>query len=305
MKKLMCLLVALLVAPAMATVTISAVPGATPCTADIVAVADGDDADANGSLVAGIALEVSVDAGVIVDVYNYKTSGESVAGDKGYGIFLGTITFTGGDPEEIADTGTPVAPASAPDNPGQLGSSSIVLELGALYDQATPEAAPGATTTLCTILASENCNVTLATNATRGGVVRIGGGAVVPVLNGCAITCVTPECYVGPHQTQYKAYRDAGYSAEVMACWCNAYQCEGDAAGDKHALGYRVYTTDLNALAASWRAKMGDANLNPCADVGHDKHALGYLVYTTDLNLLAANWRKKDADLTGACNVAP
>ena len=302
----MCLLVAVLVAPAMAAVTISVVPGVTPCTADIVAVADGADADTNGSLVAGIALDVSVSAGVILDVYNFKTTGESVAGDKGYGIFLGTMTFTGGDPEEILNTGTPVAPSSAPDNPGQLGSSAIVLELGALYDQATPEAAPDGTTVLCTILASENCTMTLAANATRGGVVLIGGGApsALSLVPG-AITCVIAPCYVGPHQAQHQLYINAGYTREQMACWCNNYQCQGDAAGEKNALGYRVYTLDLNALAASWRAKLGDANLNPCADVVHDTNALGYRVYTTDLNLLAGNWRKKDTDLAGGCNVAP
>jgi len=176
MKKLMCLLVAILVAPAMAAVSFDIVDNGDG-TADIVVVADGDDADANGSRVAGIALDVSVDAGVITDVYNFKTTGESVVGDKGYGIFLGTITFTGGTPEEIANTGTPVAPADAPDMPGQIGSSAIVLELGALYDQAVPEAAPDGTTVLCTIAVSEACNMTLGANATRGGVVLIGGGA--------------------------------------------------------------------------------------------------------------------------------
>ncbi|MGI6273421.1 MAG: hypothetical protein ACOYLD_13820, partial [Anaerohalosphaeraceae bacterium] len=100
MKRLMCLLVALMVAPAMAGVTISVVDNG-DLTADIVVVADGDDADANGSLIAGIALDVSVDAGQILEVSNYKITGESVVGDKGYGIFLGTITFTGDDPVMI------------------------------------------------------------------------------------------------------------------------------------------------------------------------------------------------------------
>lgn len=301
----MCLLVALLVAPAMATVTISVVDNG-DLTADIVAVADGDDADANGSLIAGIALDVSVDAGQILAVSNYKTTGESIETDKGYGIFLGTITFTGGEPEAILNTGSPVAPADAPDSPPQLPGTACVLEFGALYDQAVPAAAPLASTVLCTIEVSQGCNVTLGANATRGGVVRIGGGAVTPVIvNPFVIEEPSTKCYVGPSQAAYAAYIAAGWTDEQMACWCNAYQCQGDVMGDKHSLGYRVYTTDLNALAASWRAKMGEANLNPCADVNHDKHSLGYLVYTTDLNVLAANWRKKDVDLTGTCNVAP
>lgn len=66
---------------------------------------------------------------------------------------------------------------------------------------------------------------------------------------------------------------------------------------DRHILGYVVYTTDLAALAASWKAKIGDPHLNPCADVARDKHILGYRVYTTDLNCLVENWKKKPGDL--------
>ncbi|MBE0537257.1 MAG: hypothetical protein IH624_16460 [Phycisphaerae bacterium] len=233
MKRLMCLLVALLVAPAMATVTISVVDNGN-LTADIVVVADGDDADANGSLIAGIALDVSVDKGVISDVFNYKTTGESVVADKGYGIFLGTITFTGGTPEEIANTGTPVAPASAPDMPGQIGSSAIVLELGALYDQATPEAAPDGTTVLCTIAVSEGCNVTLGANATRGGVVRIGGGAVAPVINNpFVIAQGGPPEWNYPCFTSGDSNGDCQISFEdvqaVIAAWPpNAYAANAD-----------------------------------------------------------------------------
>ena len=90
MKRLMCLLVALMVAPAMAGVTISVVDNG-DLTADIVVVADGDDADANGSLIAGIALDVSVDAGQILEVSNYKITVERCC-YKGYGISYDHLT---------------------------------------------------------------------------------------------------------------------------------------------------------------------------------------------------------------------
>lgn len=268
MKKLMCLLAALLVAPAMAAVTFDIVDNGDG-TADIVVVADGDDADANGSKVAGIALDVSVDAGVITDVFNYKTTGESVVGDKGYGIFLGTITFTGGTPEEIANTGTPVAPADAPDNPGQIGSSAIVLELGALYDQATPEAAPDGTTVLCTIAVSESCNLTLAANATRGGVVLIGGGS--PSSTNLAITealSVGPvDCYTGPN---YDKWVEVGKPDS----WCQPCFTKGDANGDGS-----ITAADITMLINAWTVYSPDADFNQDGSVT-----------AADITIIINNW---------------
>jgi hypothetical protein len=79
------------------------------------------------------------------------------------------------------------------------------------------------------------------------------------------------------------------------------YQCDGDANGDTQVIGWRVYTNDLNRLAASWQAKIGDANLDACADFKHDGQVIGWRVYTNDLNVLAANWQKKDTQLGGDC----
>lgn len=310
MKRLMCLLVALMVAPAMAGVTISVVDNG-DLTADIVVVADGDDADANGSLIAGIALDVSVDAGQILEVSNYKITGESVVGDKGYGIFLGTITFTGDDPVMIEDTGTPVAPADAPDNPPQLPGPACVLEFGALYDQAVPEAAPEATTVLCKIAVSEACNMTLAANSTRGGVVRIGGGAVAANFVGGPITGSTyVRQYVGPDQAEYDKYIAAGWTEQQMdAAWARPYQCVGDIMNNTEVFmqNYRVYISDLNELLTNWKKKIDDPTLNPAADVAHNQEVFmqNYRVYISDLNKMLENWKKKDAELDGNCNVAP
>jgi hypothetical protein len=248
MKRLMCLLVALMVAPAMAGVTISVVDNG-DLTADIVVVADGDDADANGSLIAGIALDVSVDAGQILEVSNYKITGESVVGDKGYGIFLGTITFTGDDPVMIEDTGTPVAPADAPDNPPQLPGPACVLEFGALYDQAVPEAAPEATTVLCKITVSEACNMTLAANSTRGGVVRIGGGAVAANFVGGPITGGT-DCWSNPCFAYGDANGDGSITAADITMLINAWSVY-DKCADFNKDG-SVTAADITIIITNW-----------------------------------------------------
>ena len=178
MKKLMFLMMALLVAPAMAGVTITLVEVEGECAVDLVVTADGTDADAGKSLVAGIAITLSVGAGEEITSVVPTVEGESTAGNLGYGIFIGTMTFTGGDPEEIATFGTPVAPGTAPDAPGQLPGESCVLELAALYDVAVPGDAPDAVTTLCRINLAGDAIITLTEEiATRGGIVLIGGGA--------------------------------------------------------------------------------------------------------------------------------
>lgn len=304
MKRLMCLLVALMVAPAMAGVTISVVDNG-DLTADIVVVADGDDADANGSLIAGIALDVSVDAGQILEVSNYKITGESVVGDKGYGIFLGTITFTGDDPVMIEDTGTPVAPADAPDNPPQLPGPACVLEFGALYDQAVPEAAPEATTVLCKIAVSEACNMTLAANSTRGGVVRIGGGAVAANFVGGPITGSAPEECMKPSHPDYERWVQFG----KPDCWCYKYQCKGDADGKNQGnvvTGfYPVGTLDIEVLLTAYLVREANIGAIPgaiCADF--DRKSQGnivtgyYPVGTDDINVLLDSYLVREANMT-------
>lgn len=300
------------VSPVLGTVMISLAPGADPLTADLVMVCDGDDIDTYGSRIAGVALEVSVDRGVIEDVYNYKTSGESRVGDKGYGIFPSTITFTGdyAVPCEIADTGTPVVPAThAPDNPGGLGTNSIVLEFGALYNQGVPDAAPEATTVLCTIQFSEACGVTLATNKPRGGVVRIGGEPVTPELMGVP----------GPMECMRESAPE--YSRWVRfgrpACWCYRFHCRGDANGKNQGglFGqpfYPVGTDDLSVLVAAWQ--VSEANIHSivsggisgtsgiCADFNHASQGglFGqpfYPVGTDDLSRLVENWRVPVGDM--------
>ncbi|MBE0537259.1 MAG: hypothetical protein IH624_16470 [Phycisphaerae bacterium] len=226
-------------------------------TIDLVMVCDGDDLDANGSArVAGLALDFSVSEGVIVDVFNYKTTGESVVVDRGYGIFPGTITFTGGTPEEIASTGTPVAPASAPDMPGQIGSSAIVLEFCALYDQAVPQAAPDATTVLCTIAITKYCAMTVAANAQRGGVVMTGGGA--PSSTNLPLIIPGPPDPPEPD--------------------CRSFPCfeNGDSNGD-----CQITFSDVSAVIAAWPPNP----YAPCADFNKD----GAITFS-DVSVLIAHW---------------
>lgn len=79
-------------------------------------------------------------------------------------------------------------------------------------------------------------------------------------------------------------------------CWMWPYQCDGDASGMTYlTTGWRVYTDDLNILAANWKKKIGGYDpANPCADINHKGYlTTGWRVYTDDLDIVATNWKKK------------
>ena len=257
MRKLLFIMMALLVAPAMAEVTISIVDNG-DCTADIVLTTTGaDTVDGAGvkTLVAGIAINASVDVGTIDDVTGFMADGVSTAASPGFGIFMGNIEFeVVGEETQISAVGTPVAPATAPDAPGQLGTSAIVLEFGSLFDVAVPGDAADATTTLCTVHVSEAATLTVTLeDITRGGIKNIGGGepdsiaAIVPV----AITCGGTTCWDYP---------------------CFPY---GDANGDD-----LISALDVQVLLLAWGQPY-----ELCADFNKDG-----IVSALDVQVLLLNW---------------
>ncbi len=151
-----------LVTPAMAVTSV---------TIDACDIDDGNAAiiyNATGGDVSGFGLNITIDDGNITAISGYHI-GESKSGSKGYGIFPGTIDIN--DTTGMVDSyGNPVAPSSDPCALGGLGTGGITIELGALY---TTGNAPNRAGTLCVLTVSDDCNLTLALNARRGGVVDV------------------------------------------------------------------------------------------------------------------------------------
>jgi hypothetical protein len=303
------LAVLLLAAPALAT------------TVAIKAVDEGGGVVSIGYTVTGsppkvraVALDITVDAGTI-DAISDFAKGESTAAAPGFGIFPANfsrhITVDAATGEvaswDVANY-TPVADAADAGALTGLGTNGITIEMGALYyppDDSSPNAPP-ASGTLCKITVSSDCTVSLAENATRGGVV-LTDPAVAPTvtLTGCTVKIGPVDCFPSTNS----AYND-WVALGKPDCWCappngSGYQCDGDADGkDSGGLTkYRVFTGDLNLIVANWKKKAADATLDPCADIDHkDSGGLTkYRVFTADLNILVANWKKKDAALPGDC----
>lgn len=215
MKRTMFLLTTLLFAvPALAEVAVTCSPGG---------VLSYDATSEGGAKVRAFALEITVDPEVnITGISGLNTE---------YDIYPGTIKIVDGN---VIEVGTPIASPNAPDNPGQIGSSSIIVGMGSLYDPDI-EQGPPAIGDLLTISVSAECNVTITTNTLRGGVVMEGGTVAEVNAPGAVITG-------GP------------------ACWNWDCQPYGDADGD----GF-LTASDVQVLITAW-----SGDYNPCCDFDHD-----------------------------------
>jgi len=231
MKKLIVVLVALIfAAPALATVTITCT--ADPCCSGQVTVSYATD----GNNIRAIGLDISADDANIVEVGDVNPA---------YYIHPGSFDVEDGNivGDVVADAGE--YPGTQPG----LGSGAITIEMGSAY---VGEAnAPDASGVLLTFKVDGDCNITLAENAIRGGIVMEDPDEEpAVVLNGCAV-CYTPP---GP------------------ACWnCpNGYVNAADV------------VPIINALNQP-------ASVNPCADLNKSGYINAADVVPIINNLLAGD----------------
>ncbi len=322
MKKLMLvLLVAVMTAPAMATVTISISDNADQ-TADINYVCDGGDADAGKALMAGLAIIVTVDAGDTITAVVPAIDGESTLGAAGYGVFMKVAQIDMTDPcvPVWAAPGT-ASPEATPGDPGTVGGLNqyqITLELGALFADPCDDMAnaPLASGTLCTITVDDGDSsgdsvATLALeDVARGGVVMEGGADPCSVvLEGDTITGWGVVSEFDTEHPDYTEWLNAG----SPRCWLNTYHCygDGDGAEEGSVRGgyYWVSYTDLSLIAANWQLDSGETSAlgdyptsadGICADYArNDEGSVRggyYRVSYSDLSVVAANWQDSTTD---------
>ncbi len=252
------------------------------------------------------ALNVSVDEGTITGYVDSTTNGTI----EPFNVYMGNIQIEGG---QIVDRGSPVAPATAPDTPGQLGTASIVIEMGSLYDMSNPSdpckpAASGILIRLICSSTASTCDMTVTCNALRGKIVNedttvVDTGTLTgPVNNPC----------LGVGAASMAQWNAVGNPPS----WCNQRQCHGDAngaeGGDSKAGYFWVQETDLNTLVNAWKKDgkaLGDYRAQDLpADFNRNENGdskAGYFrVQESDLNILVSYW-KKDAKGLGADPAVP
>jgi hypothetical protein len=147
-----------------------------------------------GELIRAFALDVRTDRGQILGVANYFR-GDCKAGATGYGIFPASLRshsliVNGTNIDWNVSDYSPLA-VVADDPAGTLpglNSGGITLEFGALWDPNRPATWPETAGRLCTMTLSQAAQVSVAPNASRGGVVSANSGsAVTAVFIGAAV----------------------------------------------------------------------------------------------------------------------
>ncbi len=305
----------LIAAPAMATVTVTATQTGIVCSnVKVTYNCDG------GEKVRAFALEISVDNGFKINAisdFNRGVSTTKAPCIRGYGIFPGKFRDCPINPTDPCWTDPNYDPISAneTDTAGTgLGTNKIIVELGSLYS-----GDPNAPTSSGTLFKLDvipphpamDCNLVLAVNDARGGVVDINGDSFVKDTNltlavGGGGKVSFPDCY--PCWQPYKDRYDKWVSFSGVSkpdCWCGAYavdqnckyQCYGDGNCDGQVVDWRIYSNDLTLLLNNWKKKGTDPTLDPCADFAHDGQVVDWRVYSNDLNVLLANWKKKGTEL--------
>jgi len=181
--------------------------------------------------VVAFGLNVSVDSSAkITNIRNYFT-GECNSTKKGYGIFPGRIGIDGSG--NVTSWGHPIAPNTAPGATGTgLGTGTVVLELGALYDNIANK--PGVTGKLCELKVDKCCKMSIAVNGTRCGKTSGGADGGVVINTSGTVSALVPTMDTSK-QINYSCLTTCG----VVPC----ATCLGDLNNNS-----KVTTADVTAL---------------------------------------------------------
>jgi hypothetical protein len=251
-------------------------------------------------LARAFALDITVDAGTIDAISDFAVGDDS----GGYGIFPAnfsryiTVDATTGEVSDWAVAGyTPVADGNDPGALGGLGTNGITIEMGSLYDTQ----GPALSGRLCIITVSDQCNLTVTTNATRGNVVLEDASEATVDLSGATNVSVGGVAgYTGPHPAEWQAVGQPD-------CWVasiNPRQCHGDADGASQGKQkFWVSTNDLDVLIGAWNKPFAQIDgqtvgTTPliCADFDHlSQGKQKFRVSTNDLDILIAGWNQANA----------
>jgi hypothetical protein len=243
--------------------------------------------DVNG-LIRAVALNITLDSNATIgDISGYKI-GESISGDKGFGIFPGSIDINEGG--VVQDYGDPIRdPCQYPEVPtlGGKGTGGMTVELGSLYYPVTPGSpnAPDDSGILLKFTVSDDCNVTIDADASGGGVVMESGESAATNLPS---TCqVRLDCLIGGNAgpSEYSDW----VQWQKPDCWCYMYQCRGDIDGLKIGF-WQVNAADLEKFREAFflmDPQLQGVTDGICADIDHLKIGF-WRVNAADLELFRA-----------------
>ena len=246
--------------------------------------------------------------GMDIDVTGTPPNDEPISGvavDAWFDIYMdAAYDEEAGDGYRYGE-GTPIADQDAP---GQLvlPQSIFCISMGGLGGETGPlTPAPSSGTIVMTADGIGFSSGTIVANALRGGVVD-DNGAEVTITGDSTWTITSGDCMTAlgvdvSNAALYATFLLAG----SPACWCDEFNCAGDADGlfsGIDAAGKRKWVTlpDLNILSDGWTLKESAYPYFDvvCADADRaftGINAAGKRKWITlpDLNILSDNWTKK------------
>jgi len=159
--------IAALLVLAIATPALAAIVTATQISGSEVKLAY----DADGSVMVrafGIDATLDSDANFVL----CSDGNEAMETNGDYYIYPGSVSVDGAG--NISDLGSPIgSPDDHPDTQPGIDSSGVTIEMGSLYASGDP--APGSTGDLLVLTVGSDCNIAMANNTARGGIVLEGG----------------------------------------------------------------------------------------------------------------------------------
>ena len=261
-KIVLALVVLMFTAPAFAAVTISCVNEG----GGVVAIKYSVSGEA--SRIRAFALDFSVDSGTITDITDFNV-GECNSLKKGYGIFMGSIMID--EQGNVTDYNNPVAPPDAPDDPCQLGSDKITVEMGSLYVDSNFPADSGTLFKLHITPTKKCCYLTINTNALRGGIILENGKGSEDIASPLVVTAPG---------------KGADYPFVVADCpRLGDFNKDGYISPGDMSEVVQFLQKNSNAFPKFWVVYPEDPNFDICYDVGGDGYIspqdisdiLGYL----------------------------
>jgi hypothetical protein len=242
-------------------------------------------------------LDITVDNGATIDsLEDYD--------DTNFWVYPGNIVIDG---NSVTEPNEPIAKFQVAGREEEgVDTSGITIEMGSLYnDPCDPEhqSPPPLSGMLVKFRVSGDCNVAIAANAARGGVVLENPDIAADAnFGGCQVVAEV-ECFDSGH-ADYAEWVTVGRPTS----WCYKYQCLGNASGEEQGdpkTGYyRVGNPDLNILLDGWQKEyLGDPEAQPWIAANISRELQGdpktgyYRVGNADLNIMLEYWQVKVEDL--------
>lgn len=183
--------------------------------------------------VRGFGLDITVDNGAKI------TAVTSFVAD--YNIYPGSIDING-QTGDVDANGSPIGDAVKYPNVTQpgIGFGGVTVEMGALYEGGPASVnAPADDDILFKVYVDKDCNVTIADNVARGGIVMENPQASSNdnLPQSCQVV-LAGVCYTGPDVTEWA-------NVGSPATWCSPKQCHGDATNSTESFDRNPVTVGM------------------------------------------------------------